>query len=87
MAEVHLPATLPPLFEGLPRRVDVDAPTVDDAIDRLDDRWPGLRDRLCEPGPALRRHINVYVDRDRAELTTALGAGSRVDVIAAISGG
>jgi molybdopterin converting factor small subunit len=60
---------------------------VDDAIDRLDDRWPGLRDRLCEPGPALRRHINVYVDRERAELTTALGAGSRVDVIAAISGG
>jgi sulfur-carrier protein len=87
MAEVHLPATLPPLFEGLTRRVDVDAPTVNDAIDRLDDQWPGLRDRLCEPGPSLRRHINVYVDRERAELGTALGAGSRVDVIAAISGG
>ncbi len=50
MAEVHLPPTLPPLFEGLTRRVDVDAPTVDEAIDRLDDQWPGLRDRLCEPG-------------------------------------
>ena len=31
--------------------------------------------------------INVYVDRERAELDTALGPGSRVDVIAAISGG
>jgi molybdopterin converting factor small subunit len=29
----------------------------------------------------------VYVDRERAELATALGPGSRVDVIAAISGG
>ena len=87
MAEVHLPPTLPPLFEGLPRRVDVDAPTVNEAIDRLDDQWPGLRDRLCEPGPALRRHINVYVDREPAQLTTSLADGSRVDVVAAISGG
>jgi sulfur-carrier protein len=87
MAEVHLPPTLPPLFEGLTRRVDVDAPTVNEAIDRLDDQWPGLRDRLCVPGPALRRHINVYVDREPARLTTSLADGSRVDVVAAISGG
>jgi sulfur-carrier protein len=87
MADVHLPPTIPPLFENLPRRVEVEAGTVDEAFSRLDERWPGLRDRLCEPGPALRRHINVYVDRERADLDTALGAGARVDVIAAISGG
>jgi sulfur-carrier protein len=87
MADLHLPTTLPPLFNGLPRRLDIDAATVAEAIERLDERWPGLRDRLCEPGPALRRHINVYVDRERAELDTPLQAGSRVDVIAAISGG
>jgi sulfur-carrier protein len=60
---------------------------VAEAIERLEERWPGMRDRLCEPGPVLRRHINVYVDRERAELETPLGAASRVDVIAAISGG
>jgi molybdopterin converting factor small subunit len=87
VAEVHLPATLPPLFRELPRRLDLDAATVDEAIQRLDERWPGLRDRLCEPGPVLRRHINVYVDRERAGLETALEASSRVDVITAISGG
>jgi molybdopterin converting factor small subunit len=84
---VHLPATLPPLFRDLPRRVEVDAATVDEAIAHLDLRWPGLRDRLCVPGPALRPHVNVYVDRERAALDTAVGADSRVDVIAAISGG
>ena len=67
--------------------MEVDAATVHEAIERLDDRWPGLRDRLCEQGPALRPHINVYVDRERAQLDTPLDAGSRVDVIAAISGG
>ncbi len=87
MADVHVPATLVPLFRDLPRRLDVDAATVAEAIDRLDEQWPGLRDRLCEPGPVLRRHINVYVDRERAELETQLDTRSRVDVIAAISGG
>jgi sulfur-carrier protein len=87
VADVHLPATLPPLFPGLPRRLDVEARTVADAIDRLDERWPGLRDRLCQPGPELRMHIHVYVDRERAGLDTAIDTRSRVDVITAISGG
>jgi len=87
MAAVHLPPTLPPLFPGLPRQLQVEARSVDDAIQQLNERWPGLRDRLCEPGPVLRPHINVFVDRERAALDTAIGAGSRVDVIAAISGG
>lgn len=87
MAELHLPPTLPPLFEDLPRRLDVDAATVAEAIDRLDERWPGLRNRVCEPGPVLRPHINVYVDREPAGLNTVLETRSRVDIIAAISGG
>ena len=87
MADVHLPATLPRLFRDLPRRVEVEAASVDAAIARLDERWPGLRDRLCEPGPVLRRHINVYVDGTRAALDTPLAPAARVDVIAAISGG
>jgi len=87
VAELHLPPTLPPLFDDLPRKVELDAASVEEAIDRLDRRWPGLRDRLCEPGPVLRPHIHVYVDRARAGLATALSADSRVDVVAAISGG
>jgi molybdopterin converting factor small subunit len=87
MADLRLPSTLTPLFAGLPRRVDVDATTVDEAIDHLDRQWPGLRDRLCEPGPLLRGHIHVYVDRERAGLETPIEPRSRVDVIAAISGG
>lgn len=87
MADVHLPGTLMPLFAGLPRRLDLDAGTVDEAIAQLEQQWPGLRDRLCEPGPHLRTHIHVYVDRERATLETPLEPRSRMDVIAAISGG
>jgi sulfur-carrier protein len=89
MADLHLPGTLTPLFAGLPRRVGVEGTTVDEegsAISELERQWPGLRDRLCEPGN-LRTHIHVYVDRERATLATPLEPRSRVDVIAAISGG
>jgi molybdopterin converting factor small subunit len=87
VADVVLPTALTSLFGDLPRHVQVEAPTVDGAIDELEQRWPGLRDRLCEPGPALRRHIHVYVDQERAALETPIDERSHVNVIAAISGG
>ena len=87
MAHVHLPSTLPPLFPGLTRRLDIEAATVADVLAQLDERWPGFKDRLCEPGPALRRHIHVYVDRERASLETPVDGRSQVEVITAITGG
>ena len=87
MADVRLPGTLTPLFPGLPRRLEIEAATVLGAIDELETQWPGLRDRLIAEGPTLRHHIHTYVDGERSGLDTPLAAGSRLDVIAAISGG
>jgi sulfur-carrier protein len=85
--ELHLPATLTPLFPGLDRRHELDAESVADALAQLDGRFPGLEARVCEPGPRLRPHIQVFVDRERADLAVPLRDGARIDVIAAISGG
>ena len=87
MVDVHLPSTLPPLFAGLPRRLELEASSVEEALDQLECRWPGLRDRICEPGPVLRPHIHVFVEGARAGLGTPLAPGTRVDVITAITGG
>jgi len=87
MANLHLPPTLTSLFPDLPRRVEVDAATVAGAIAELEECWPGLRDRLLEPGPCLRPHIHVYVDGERAALESMISDRSRLDVVAAISGG
>jgi molybdopterin converting factor small subunit len=87
MAEIHLPKTLLPLFSGLEPVVKAEGATVADALGSLDREWPGLMDRLCEPGPRLRPHIRVFVDRAQAELGTPIATGDRVDVHAAISGG
>jgi sulfur-carrier protein len=90
VAQIHLPPTLPQVFSDLPRTLDVEAASVGEAIDRLDARWPGLGDRLCEPGASgrtLRSHMAVFVDGERASLHAPLAPGARVDVVAAISGG
>ncbi len=88
MPDVRLPGTLTPLFPGLTRKPEVDGcSTVLEVIDRLVGRGPGRRDRLVAEGPALRSHIHVYVDGERAGLDTPVAERSRLDVIAAISGG
>jgi molybdopterin converting factor small subunit len=84
---VTLPGALLALFPGAEQRVAVVAASVSEAIDALDARWPGMRDRLCDSRPAIRRHINVFVDGERAALETRLRDGADVVILTAISGG
>ena len=84
---VSLPAALVRLFPGSVRRVEVSATTVGGAIEALDARWPGMRDRLCDSTSRIRRHINVFVDGRRTTLATPLSPGTRMTVLTAISGG
>lgn len=84
---VVLPPVLVRLFPGAEHRVELTVSTVRDAIDALNDRWPGMRDRICDSTPAIRRHINVFVDGERATLETHLTPGAEIFVMTAISGG
>ncbi len=84
---VSLPPALLNLFPGAVGRVEVTASTVGEAIEALDRRWPGMRDRLCDSRPAVRRHINIFVEGRRATLETRLAPGAEVFVLTAISGG
>ncbi len=84
---VVLPRLLVNLFPGSQREVEVSATSVREAIDALDARWPGMRDRVCDSRPAIRRHINVFVDGDKATLDTPLAPGAELLIMTAISGG
>jgi len=87
MVLVSLPPALLGLFPGCERRVALAAATVDEAMDALNARWPGMRDRLCDSTPSIRRHINVFVDGEKAALGTTLRDGADVFIMTAISGG
>jgi molybdopterin synthase sulfur carrier subunit len=84
---VTLPAALLRLFPGSVRRLEVPASTVAEVVDALEARWAGMRDRVCDSTPRIRRHINVFVDGRRASLETRLSLGTEVFVITAITGG
>jgi sulfur-carrier protein len=87
VAIVLLPRSLLALFPGTEKRHDVSGSSVGEVIDRLDATIPGMRDRLVEAGPRLRRHINVFVDGDPAALETVVGDHSTIHILPAVSGG
>jgi molybdopterin synthase sulfur carrier subunit len=84
---VRLPVLLAALFPAAERVVRIEAETVEDVMNELEARWPGMRDRLCDATPAIRRHINVFVEGKRARLETRLEPGADVYILTAISGG
>jgi sulfur-carrier protein len=86
-AVVRLPAALTALFPGAERVLSLHVGTVAALIDALEARWPGMRDRLCDSTPAVRRHINVFVNGKRAGLAALVPPGADVYILTAISGG
>jgi len=84
---VVLPDALLRLFPGAERDIAVPPGTLAEVLDHLDQRHPGIRDRLCDSRPAIRRHLHLFVDGEKAELGTFVGPGSEVLVVLAISGG
>ncbi|MEP1291458.1 MAG: MoaD/ThiS family protein [Nitratireductor sp.] len=84
---VTLAGVLADLFPGAPRQLEVEADSVRGLIAALDRRWPGMRDRICDTRPAIRRHMNVFVNGERRALEAALEPGAHVHILTAISGG
>jgi molybdopterin synthase sulfur carrier subunit len=84
---VSLPAALVALFPGCPGQLKLSATSVHEMIDVLDSGWPGMRDRLCDSTPRIRRHMNIFVAGERVSLATPLAPGAEVMIMTAISGG
>lgn len=70
---------------------EIDARTLGEAFDTVFAEQPRLRGYIVDDQGALRKHLSVFIDgqpvRDRQHLSDALGDGSRVYVVQALSGG
>ena len=86
-ALVRLPGVLIALFPEAKSRFETSARSVEALMNELEERWPGMRDRLCDSTPAVRRHINVFVDGKRSALSAPIRPGANVFILTAISGG
>ncbi len=87
MPVVFIPALLRDLTGGV-ESLEVPGETVREVIDRLEARYPGVKERLYD-GDRLRPGIAVAVDGaiSRQRLRHRLEAGSEVHFLPAISGG
>lgn len=70
--------------------VDVAGATVKDALDDLCKQHPALSAKLFDRGQ-VRPHLNIFLNEEDIryldELTTALKAGDKLDIIPAVAGG
>jgi len=88
--KVIIPAPLRKYTQGS-EIVEVQASTVQEVIEQLDSRFPGIRASVCDESGGLRRFINIYVDgedvRFLENLRTETRDGAEVAIVPAISGG
>jgi len=71
--------------------VDVEGPTVHDALERVFEAEPKLRGYILDDRGAVRQHVMIFVnDRplgDREKLSDEVDAKSEIHVLQALSGG
>jgi molybdopterin converting factor small subunit len=87
MAVVHIPGLLLPLTGGA-QDAEVTGSTVEELIEQLDVRYPGIKERLIEGGQ-LRAGLSVFVDGSirREGLECEVSPQGDVHFIPAIAGG
>ena len=87
---VRIPTPLQKLT-GDKAEVQAEGATVQDLLQSLEQQFPGLKDRLCDPNGRLRRFVNVYVNEEDIRFlkqeATPIKDGDEVSIIPAIAGG
>jgi len=89
-ATVRIPTPLRKLTNN-EELVEVKAGTISQAIGELQNRFPGIKERLLDDAGAVRRFVNVYVNEEDIRFLqnqdTAVKDGDEISIIPAIAGG
>jgi molybdopterin synthase sulfur carrier subunit len=90
MAQFRIPGPLRRLSEGQ-ITVAVEASDLGAAIEALDARYPGFRDRLLDEKGELRQFVNVYLNDEDVRLGPGLKAKvtdkDEISIVPAVAGG
>ncbi len=69
-------------------QVEAEGRSVDELFCDLDQQFPGIRFRMVDEQDRLRRHVRVFVNRERVRsLDAALAEDDEVQILQALSGG
>jgi molybdopterin synthase sulfur carrier subunit len=87
---VLIPAPLRRFTNGQ-ATVAVPGASLSDLIANLEQAYPGIQERICEPDGRIRRFVNVFVNganvRSGDGIQTALKSGDEVGIVPAMAGG
>ena len=90
MAQFRIPGPLRRLSDGQ-TTVEVEASDLSTAIEALDARFPGFKDRLLDESGQLRQFVNVYLNDEDVRLGAGLGSKVRekdeISIVPAVAGG
>jgi len=86
MPVVRLRAPLSELAGGN-RELELEGSTVAEVLKALEQRHPDVRGWILDEHGQIREHINVFVNREYGQESTAVTPADQLHVIPAISGG
>ena len=83
---VRLPRVLTDITAVAPRH-ELAGATLGEVLENLFAVAPGLRHHLLDEAGRIRPHVLIFVDSVRADIDSAVGDDSEVQVLQAVSGG
>jgi molybdopterin synthase sulfur carrier subunit len=90
LPQFRIPGPLRRLSDGAVT-VDVEATDLGSAIEALDARYPGFKDRLLDDKGELRQFVNVYLNDEDVRLGPGLKAKvaekDEISIVPAVAGG
>ena len=90
MPQFRIPGPLRRLSDGQ-MTVKVEGADLGAAIDALDSRYPGFKDRLLDDKGQLRQSVNVYLNDEDVRLGAGLDAKvsekDEISIVPAVAGG
>jgi molybdopterin synthase sulfur carrier subunit len=68
--------------------VEAEGGTIGELLLDLDRQFPGIRFRMIDEQDQIRKHVRIFVNRERAAgLGDTLASGDEVQILQALSGG
>ncbi|MBI2172083.1 MAG: MoaD/ThiS family protein [Chloroflexi bacterium] len=87
---VRIPGPLRRVTNGAPQ-VQVEGANVQQTIDALEAKYPGMKERLCDENGDLRYFVNIYLNGEDVRflqgVNTPISSGDEVSIVPAVAGG
>ncbi|MFL2803958.1 MAG: ubiquitin-like small modifier protein 1 [Dehalococcoidia bacterium] len=89
-ATVRIPTPLRKVTNGADK-ASVEGNSISEAIESLENIFPGIKKRICEESGELRSFVNVFVNGEDIRfsdgINTPISSGDEISLVPAVAGG